>query len=117
MPGLARDDLRAGHALLLGFVREHRARDDVADGVDAWQIRAEMRVDLDAPLIIERKPERFGRDASEIWFTTDGHEHLVGREFQFGAVLARRANGRPGAVDLHFRDLRIDVEFHALGGK
>ena len=35
VPGFARDQFDAGDALLLGFVRQHRAGNDVADRVNA----------------------------------------------------------------------------------
>ncbi len=54
MPGLAGDNFRDRDTLVLGLVREHRARDHVADGVDALHIGRKMRVDLDAAVIIQR---------------------------------------------------------------
>ena len=46
----AGERLDAGDALLLGLVREHRAPDHVADGVDARRGRGEVLVDRDAAL-------------------------------------------------------------------
>ncbi len=45
--GFAGDHLDAGDAFLLGFVREHRTSDDVADRVNAFDVGAEMLIDLD----------------------------------------------------------------------
>ena len=44
---LAGDGLGDGHALVLGLVREHRAGDGVADGVDAGDRGLPAGVDLD----------------------------------------------------------------------
>ncbi len=41
--GLACNDLRDGYAFVLGLVREHGARDDVADGIDALHAGGKMR--------------------------------------------------------------------------
>src|SRR5258708_34416615 len=64
VPGLAGDNFRDRDTLVLGLVREHRARDHVADGLDALHIGRKMRVDLDAAVIIYRdacflQPEAF----------------------------------------------------------
>ena len=58
--GLAGDDLGDGDAFVLGLVRQHRAGDHVADGVDAGDVGREMRVDDDAAAVVElrRRPPR-----------------------------------------------------------
>src|SRR5207244_1683902 len=45
--------LRTSDALLLGFVRQHRPRDDVANSVNAAGARGEAFVDLNPPLSIQ----------------------------------------------------------------
>lgn len=47
VPGVSRDRLHRGDALLLGLVREHRPVDAVADGVYARHRRAEVRIHVD----------------------------------------------------------------------
>ena len=45
--GLAGEILHACDPFLLGLVRQHRPSNDVANGVDAFHVRAEMFVDFD----------------------------------------------------------------------
>src|SRR5205085_8114892 len=45
--GFSGNDLNAGNAFILSLVREHRAGNDVANGVDSFDIRPKMLVDLD----------------------------------------------------------------------
>jgi hypothetical protein len=48
MPGLSGEAFGQGNPFVLGFVRQHRAGDGVADGVDAGHVGREMRVGFDA---------------------------------------------------------------------
>ena len=50
--GLAGEDFGDRDALVLGLVRQHRAGDHVADGVDAGHVGGEMRVDDDAAAVV-----------------------------------------------------------------
>ena len=52
-PCLAGDPLGDGDAVFLGFVREHRAGDDVTDGPDVGRGGLEVGIDLDALLVVE----------------------------------------------------------------
>ena len=52
MTGLAGQNLGDRDALVLGLVGEHRPGDHVADGVDAVDIGAVVRIDLDAPALV-----------------------------------------------------------------
>ena len=51
--GLAGQDLGRRHALVLGLVRQHRAGDHVADGVDAGHVGLVVRIDDDALPVVE----------------------------------------------------------------
>ncbi len=53
MAGLARDDFHAGDAFVFGFMCQHRPRDHVADGINAFDICAEMFVHFDALLFVK----------------------------------------------------------------
>ena len=46
MPRLAGQHFGQRHAFILGLVRQHRAADDIADGIDAGHIGFEMLADL-----------------------------------------------------------------------
>src|SRR5438067_11892794 len=53
------NDLNARNALIFGLVREHRAGNDVANGVDSFDIRPKMPVDLDPFSLIKFDPNSF----------------------------------------------------------
>ncbi len=52
MSSLAGDDLGDGDTFILGLVRQHRAFDDIADGIDAGHAGGVMRVHADATAIV-----------------------------------------------------------------
>ena len=87
--GLARHLLDARDALLLGLVREHRARHAVADRVHARHRRLEALVNGDEAARIARDAERFEAEALHVGAAPDRHQHDVGGERLLGAVGAR----------------------------
>ncbi len=89
MAGLAGDDFRARDAFVLGLVRQHRPRDDVADRIDALHAGREMRVDLDAAAIVERDAGFLQAEAIGVGHAADADQHHIG--FQ---RLRRAARGR-----------------------
>ena len=85
--GFAGDLFDAGDAFLLGLVRQHRPGNDVADGVDAFDVGAKMFVHLDPPLFVELDADFFRADSFAKRPATDRDEHFVSFEFQFFARL------------------------------
>src|SRR5262249_21357788 len=65
--------LDAGHALVLGLVRQHRPTDGVADGVDARRAGLEVLVDADAAAVV-------GLDADRVETHIGGVRHAADRE-------------------------------------
>ena len=87
MAGLSGDHLGHRHALVLGLMRQHRAVDDVADGVDVVDAAAEVIVGDHPTRFIEGdahvlKAETLGQGTS-----ADREQHDVGIQ---GFVLAAR---------------------------
>ena len=113
MPG---DHFDAGDAFFLRFVRQHRAGDDVADRVNAFDVRAEMLVHFDAAAIVERDAELFSEDSLGEGAAPDGDEHFVGFEFQFFAAF-RGGGDRASVLDFHRADFGLEMERHALRGQ
>ena len=103
MTRLARDDLGDRDAFVLGLVREHRPGDHVADREDARHVRLEMRVDDDAPLVVERDAGFLEPEPSVIRHAADRDEHHVGFQ-RFRLAAGWRA--RPLAFSV--LPLRID---------
>src|SRR5436190_7207446 len=114
--GLPGDHFDAGDAFFLGLVRQHRARDHVADRVDALDVSAEVLVHFHAAAIVERDAEFFSKNAFGKGTAADGDEHFVGFEFQFFAAL-RGGGNRATIFDFHGTDFRLEMESHALGGE
>ena len=81
--GFACDPFGDGDAVFFGFVREHRARDHIAERPDAGDIGLEVRVDFDAFFLVELHAGEFEAEAVGERPTTDGDEDtmLIGTKF------------------------------------
>jgi hypothetical protein len=76
--GFSGNDLNAGNAFIFGLVREHRAGNDVANGVDSFDIRPKMLVDLDPFSLIKFDPNFFCAETLAKRLAPNRHQHLVG---------------------------------------
>ncbi len=93
VPGFARDQFDAGDAFLLGFVRQHRAGDDVADRVNAGDIGAEHLVHFDPAALVERDADFVRADAFGKGTATDRDEDFVGFEVEFFTTFGGGGDG------------------------
>ncbi len=109
MAGLAGDDFGGRDAFVFGLVRQHRARDDVADGVDAGDIGAEMLVDEHPAAIVFLHADRLETKPVGVWHTADSDQHDVGIE-----RLRRAAGGR---LDLDLENLAGGIDRRDFRGK
>ena len=113
MPG---QHLGEGDPLFARFVREHRPVDQVADGVDARHVRAELFVDGDLPALGIERDTRFGEaQPRRVGPPADGHEDLVAGEGESFAVFGSRVHHHL-LVGLHRRPghLGFQMELEAL---
>ncbi len=78
MAGLAGEDFGDRDAFVLGLVRQHRAGDDVADGVDAGDVGLEMVIDDDAAALVLLDAERFEAEAFGVGHAADRDQHDIG---------------------------------------
>jgi hypothetical protein len=74
-------------------VRQHRARDDVADRVNAGDVGPEHFIHFDPAAVVERNPDlvcanAFGKSAA-----TDRDEDFVGFEVEFVATFGGSGDG------------------------
>ena len=76
--GLASDEFGAGDAFIFGFVGEHRAVDDVADGVDAGDASAVVGVGFDAFAVVEFDADGVEAEVVGVGAATDGDEDDIG---------------------------------------
>ena len=106
----------AGDPFLLGLVREHRAGDDVADRVDAFDVGAEMFVHLDPLLFVELDADFLRADSFGERSAADRDQHFVGFEFQFFAAFGRGGD-RAAVLDLHRADFGFEMKRHSLRGE
>ena len=116
VPGFARDQFDAGNAFFLGFVREHRARDDVADRVNAGDIGAEHFIHFDPAALVERDADFVRADAFRKSAATDGDEDFVGFEIEFLAAFVAVAMARP-FIDFDRANLGLEMELDSLRGE
>ncbi len=105
-------------ALVFRLVGEHRARDGVADGVDARHAGREMRVGLHAAALVERDADRVQPEARDMRPAADREQHHVGadrlgRAARGGFHLQRHAS----VVHRSAGYLRRQAELHPLLGQ
>ena len=115
MAGLTGEDFRHRNAFIFGLVREHRPRDDVADGKDALHIRLEMLVDDNALLLVKLDAGLREAEPVRVGHASDGDEDDIGFEhlaLTAGGGFNRRLERLALRVDA--RDLRAEAEFDAL---
>src|SRR5699024_6115073 len=108
------DRLDAGHAVLLGLVGEHRARDDVADGVEALGAGAEGGVALHAAALVALHPARLQPQALGVGLAADGDQDTVGLDRVLALDLHDRLALRALAGHLDPGDLGAGAERDAL---
>ena len=110
---LAGDDLRRRHAFFFGLVGKHRTRDDVTNGVNAWEVSAEMVVDDNAAALIEFEASFRGTETLSVRLTTNGDEDLVGWEFKrLTIAFCRKGHATSAFLDAGY--LSTELELDAL---
>ena len=118
MPRLAGDDLGHRHALVLGLVGEHRARDRIADGMDSLDRGSPVRIGPDLAALARLHPQRIEAQPVDERLATGRDQHGVGLDAVFAVVLAQLETDRglaPG--DLHALHRGAEREFQALLGE
>src|SRR6201991_1837339 len=85
---LARHDFRDRNTFILGLVREHGARDHIADRIDALHAGREMRINLHAAAIVERNAGLLQPEAFGIGHAPDADQHDIGFD-RFGRTARR----------------------------
>ena len=116
VPGFARDQFDAGDAFLLGFVRQHRTGDDVADRVNAGDVGPKHLVHFDPATLVERDADFVRADSFGKRAATDGDEHFVGFEVQFFAAFGGGGDGA-AVADFDRANLGLEMKLHALRGE
>src|SRR4029077_6067678 len=97
---------------VLGLVRQHRATDRIADGVDTRNIGGIVRVGLHPAAFVQFDA---GADALGVGAATDRQQDDVGLQFLRGAALRRFYAQRDAVVALaRAGHLHAEAELHAL---
>src|SRR6185437_5073971 len=112
---LAGQRLDQGHAFLGGLVRQHRPGDDVADGIDAFDIGGEAAIDGDAPLVVDGDADRLEPEPFGIGTPPDGDQRDVTGDLVARAALRRLERERHSVLAaLRRRHLGAKPEGEAL---
>src|SRR5437016_13470099 len=74
----------ASDRFFLGLVREHRASNHIADGVDAFHTGRKIPVDWNISLLVQFNPDGVQTEVFRIRHASDGHEHAIASNW-FGA--------------------------------
>src|SRR5581483_1418224 len=109
VPGLAGKDFRNGNALVFGLMRQHRARDDIADGPDARDVGRVIMVDNDASALVLLHADAIETKAFGVGHAADGDEHDIGLDRLRRATLRR--------LDAHLERLARSIDRGDLGGE
>ena len=83
--GQPRDILGNGNAFVFGLVREHRARNDIADRPYAGDGGREVMINLDLAALVNGEAGAIEREALGVRATADRHEDRIGLE-RFGGA-------------------------------
>ena len=115
MSGLAGENLRHRHAFVLRLVRQHRSRDNVADGIDAGHAGGEVRIDDDAPFVVLSDTDGFEAESFGKRNAADRDEHDVGFDL-IGRAARHRLDPCPEPVPRRFHrgHLRRKSELYSL---
>ncbi len=118
VPEPRHDVLDARDALVLRLVREHRTRDDVADGVHPGHAGAKVSVDGHATFCVERKPDGVEAEAVRIRNAAHRDQHAVAAH-RIAAVDVHRTDvaARAGAGNPHSEPERKPLALEDLLGK
>ena len=92
---------------------EHRAGDDITDGVDTGKVGQEVGVDDDTTTLVELEACFLGAETGRVGLAADGDEDLVGSEFEGFAIAFRRKGGAPGAL-FHAGNLGAQFKLNTL---
>ncbi len=109
-------DFSDGHTFFFGFVRQHRAAHDIADGIDANSRCFEMIVDGNAAALVELDADIFETQAIGIRFAADRYEHDVAAQHFFFAA-GRRFHREHEAFAFYVFDagyFHAELEMHFL---
>src|SRR5690606_21260627 len=118
MTGLAGNDFGDGYALILGLVGEHRAGDDVADGIDAGNGGHEVAVGANPATLVESDSGTFEPQTIGIRLAAGRDENGI-RLDRLSVAALNRFEGDTGTL-LGLADagnFGAEFEFHALLGQ
>ena len=116
MSGFARNYLNTGDPFVFGFMRQHRTSNHVANRINAFDICAEIFINLDAPSFVELNASFFCTDAFRGWTASDRDKHLVRLEFHLSTTFGCRGS-RVAIVDLDRAHLGFEMKSDSLSGK
>ncbi len=115
---LPRDVLGDRNSLVHRFVREHKARHDVADRPDARNSGCKAVVHFDLPLLVQAKPGLVESQASGIRPPPDRDQHRVSLDgFSLATRRGLNRNGCGRAVASNRCDLGAELEREPLFGE
>src|SRR5438874_121972 len=100
----------AGHTFLLGFVRQHWAGNNVADGINSRSARREVFADRYLPFCGQLDPDFFEAEILGVWLASDGHEHAVA----FDWCAAFPLDNTPALFDAGRGNFGLQMEFEPL---
>ena len=118
MAMFAGDDFGGRHALVFGFVGQHRAGDRIADRIDARHRGLPMVVDLDEAAIGHGDACRLEAQTFDKGTTAGCDQNDLGRNLLLAVVLFQRVvDGRLAVLGLDARNRRTHGEFQTLFGQ
>ena len=118
MGRLPRHRLDRGDAFIFRLMGQHRAGDDVANGVDAGNAGLKPGIDFHPASFIEIDPHLIQPQTLRVGHPADGHQNHVAFDlFTIAAFRRSNAQAHPASGDLGRRDLGGQAKVHALVGE
>ena len=88
MTGLPSQKFRHGHAFIFGLMRQHGARNCVANSVNTSNIGGIMRIGLDLPALSQGDAKRVQSEAVDIGASSRGDKHHIGLDLMLAVLFA-----------------------------
>src|SRR3546814_2004454 len=101
--------------LILGLVREHRPRNDVADRPHAGDLGREIAIGLDLAALVGFQSNLVERETIGVGLATDRHEHAIGGDrLRLAALRGLDGDRRLLALARNAGDLGAELELDSL---
>mmetsp|Transcript_9771 Transcript_9771/g.17641 ORF Transcript_9771/g.17641 Transcript_9771/m.17641 type:complete len:295 (+) Transcript_9771:40-924(+) len=111
----ARDGLHGCDTLLLGLVCKHGPINTVSNGVDGWDSRSEVGVDIDSAEFVGLNSQIFQSESLRVWSASSGYQNnIIIFRLLIAALRRFRSNSHSISHNLALHHLRLELKLETL---